>query len=58
MACHALQSRITATARPPLSADDEALHREAMQAGHAAMAVFEAETLAAMQRFADYVSHP
>jgi hypothetical protein len=39
--------------RKPLSADDEALHREAMRVGHAAMAVFEGETRAAMQRFAD-----
>jgi hypothetical protein len=39
--------------RPPLSADEEALHREAMAVGHAAMAVFEAETLETMARFAD-----
>jgi hypothetical protein len=44
--------------RAPLSADEEALHRQAMRAGHAAMAVFEAETLEARQRFADYVSRP
>jgi hypothetical protein len=40
-------------ARQPLSADDEALRRKAIWAGHAAMAAFDAETLAAMQRFAD-----
>jgi hypothetical protein len=42
--------------REPLSADEEALRLEAMRAGHAAMAVFEDETLAAMDRFAQYVS--
>jgi hypothetical protein len=41
--------------RKPLNPDDEPLHREAMRAGHAAMAVFDAETLAAMERFARYV---